>query len=85
MLLVVTGSLTVVFGGILARKAWIRIKKRRAKTEMQRRLDQNRKARRQNVRDDDLPDSLRCVVCQENPREVRIEYHMKNQSANVKD
>lgn len=72
MLLTITGSLTLVFGSLLARRMWTNIKKRRDEQALKRRLDQNRKSRRQNVRDNDLPDSLRCVVCQENPKEVRV-------------
>lgn len=72
MLLTITGSLTLVFGGLLARRMWKNIKKRREERALKRRLDQNRKSRRQNVRDNDLPDSLRCVVCQQNPKEVKL-------------
>uniref|UniRef100_A0A1B6M0Y3 RING-type E3 ubiquitin transferase n=1 Tax=Graphocephala atropunctata TaxID=36148 RepID=A0A1B6M0Y3_9HEMI len=69
-LLIGTGGLTMVFGGLLAWRVWSNLKKRKAKQELQKRLDQGRRSRRQNVRDNDLPEALRCVVCQENPKEV---------------
>uniref|UniRef100_A0A1B6G609 RING-type E3 ubiquitin transferase n=1 Tax=Cuerna arida TaxID=1464854 RepID=A0A1B6G609_9HEMI len=69
-LLILTGGLTILFGGLLARRLWANLKKRKAKQELQRRLDQDRRSRRQNVRDNELPETLRCVVCQENPKEV---------------
>lgn len=68
--LIITGGITVIFGSLLGHRIWSNLRKRREKKEMQRRLDESRRLRRQNVRDNDLPENMRCVVCQESPREV---------------
>lgn len=68
--LMITGSLTLLFGGLLARRLWRGFKKQRAEREMQRKLEQSRQQRRQQVRDDDLPEAMLCVVCKEAPKEV---------------
>lgn len=68
-ILIVTGGLAVLLGGMLASRLWAELKRRRELAEMKRMLKERRRAVEE-TNQDDQPESLLCLVCQDGVREV---------------
>ncbi|BES95839.1 E3 Ubiquitin ligase [Nesidiocoris tenuis] len=67
------GSVGLAISYIIAKRWWEKRKLLLREEDIRRRLQETRKERRKNARDGrELLESERCVVCQENPKEVII-------------
>ncbi|XP_052862669.1 mitochondrial E3 ubiquitin protein ligase 1 [Anopheles cruzii] len=64
------GTISAVLVGLIARKMYKRKKTERDERKLREQLDKTRAARRARMRQADLTDEQRCVVCVVNPKEV---------------
>lgn len=69
-LCLIFGAIGVVIGGVVVRRYWKSREEQRLANEMRRELAASRKERRQRVRDTDLREDQRCIVCRIHPREI---------------
>ncbi|KAJ9592280.1 hypothetical protein L9F63_001176 [Diploptera punctata] len=70
LLTIIFGGVGLVIFGIMARHWWRERIRRMQEDLSKRQLEASRKERRKRVRDKNVPDSQRCVVCNVNPREI---------------
>lgn len=64
------GTIGLVIGGLIVRRYW---KEKKLMIEEQKRkeeLENSRRERRKQIRDQDIPENQLCVVCRSNPKEV---------------
>lgn len=72
LLCVLFGTIGIIIGGLMARRYYLYRLKQIENEKRKKELELSRRERRKRVRDDDLTESQRCVVCRANPREVCV-------------
>lgn len=72
LLCVLFGTIGLVIGGLIIRKYWRYKDRILEETKRKELLDDLRRKRRRQMRDDNLPSSQICVVCKSNPIEVLL-------------
>lgn len=66
------GGVGLVLGALVLRRWWLNHLRKKQEEALRKRLEETRRARRQIVRDSEIPENQRCVVCQTNPREIIV-------------
>lgn len=72
ILCILFGSIGIVLLGVIIRKYWHMKIQLAEETRKKIQLEESRRERRRIMRENDLPENQVCVVCKENPKEVKV-------------
>jgi E3 ubiquitin-protein ligase MUL1 len=72
LLCILFGTIGLVIGGLIIRKYWQYKDRLIEESKRKQMLDESRRKRRRQMRDQNLPENQICVVCKSNPIEVNF-------------